>query len=75
MPEEQFDFLITNCTAADRPYAILKNGLVTPYGENNGSSRTAVILCDEADAKLVMALARKLNVKLARQIRQYPAAD
>ena len=75
MPEDRFDFLITNCTAADRVYAILKNGLVTPYGENNGSSRTAVILCDEADAKLVIALARKLSNTLARQIRQYPAQD
>jgi hypothetical protein len=75
MPGDQFDFLVTNCTAADRVYAVLKNGLVTPYGENNGSSRAAVILCDEADAKLVIALARKLSDNLARQIRQYPSND
>ena len=75
MPGDQFEFLITNCTSVDRVYAILKNGLVTPYGENNGSSKAAVILCDEADAKLVIALARNLSGDLARQIRQYPAKD
>jgi hypothetical protein len=74
MPGDQFEFFISNFTAADRVYAILKNGLVTPYGDN-GSSRAAVILCDEADAKLVIALARKLSDNLARQIRQYPASD
>ena len=75
MPGDQLDLLLASCTETAREYAILKNGLVTPYGENNGSSRTAVILCDDVEAKLIIALARRLGDDIARQIRQYPARD
>ena len=75
MPGDQFDLLIANCTETDRVYAILRNGLVTPYGENKGSLRAAVILCDETDAKLVVAFAKSLGNEIARSIRQYPANE
>jgi hypothetical protein len=75
MPGDQFDLLLAGCRETDREYAILKNGLVTPYGEYAESPRTAVILCDEAEAKLLIALAGKLGTDAVQRIRQYPAEE
>ena len=74
IPGDQFDLLLSNCADTDREYSILKNGLITPYADGDGS-RTAVILCNEDEAKLVIALAHTLGEDAVQCIRQYPAGD
>ena len=75
MPGDQFDLLLASCGETDREYAILKNGLVTPYGENSDSPRTAVVLCNDVEAKLLVALTRKLGDDAVQRLRQYPAEE
>jgi hypothetical protein len=75
MSPESFDQLLGMCKASDREYAIMKNGLITPYGEKNDSPRTVVILCDAAEAKLIVALANRFLKGGAEAIRLYPAGD
>lgn len=60
---------------SDREYEILKNGVITQYGEKSKSARSVVILCDPADAKLLLSFARRLYPVASRQIRQYPAGE
>jgi hypothetical protein len=75
MPGDQFDLLLAGCVESDREYAILKNGLVTPYGENADSPRTAVVLCNPAEAKLLIALTSKLGPDAVQRLRQYPVEE
>lgn len=75
MPLDDYNALLTKCTVTDREYEILKNGLITPYGDGNTSTQVVVVLCAEADAKLLFELARKIDPKAARRMRQYQAAD
>lgn len=35
MPLDDYNALLAKCPATDREYEILKNGLITPYGEGN----------------------------------------
>lgn len=50
MSPKHFDRLLAKCAVSDREYSIMKNGLLTPYGENLNSSRTVVILCKPEEA-------------------------
>ena len=73
MSKEHFDRLLAKCPVSDREYEIMKNGVITPYGETGKSPRTVVILCERTEAKLILDLARRLYPVAARQIRQYSA--
>jgi hypothetical protein len=73
MPVEDYNTLLAKCSAADREYAILKNGLVTPFGD--GNSQIVVVLCADTDAKLLLKLARRVYPKAAQRIRRYTALD
>ena len=72
---EDYDLLLAKCPAAGREYEILKNGLVTPYPDGNGTTRTVVVLCTPAEAGQIVRLVQRLLPKHAGQIRQYPAGD
>jgi hypothetical protein len=74
MSLEDYDLLLAKCPAG-REYEILKNGLVTPYPDGNGTTRTVVVLCTPAEAGQIVRLVQRLLPKLAGQIRQYPAGD
>jgi hypothetical protein len=75
MSSEHFDRLLAKSAVSDREYEILKNGVVTDYGEKGKWPRTVVILCDPADAKLLLNFARRVYPVAYRQIRQYPAGE
>ena len=75
MPPDDYSVLLAKCAATDREYEVLKNGLITPYGDGNDLTQTVVVLCTEADAKLVYELARRVHPDAAQRMRQYPAAD
>jgi hypothetical protein len=75
MPLDDYNALLAKCTVTDRAYEILKNGLITPYGDGNTSTQIVVVLCAEADAKLLFKFARRIHPKAAKRIRQYRASD
>lgn len=75
MPLDDYNALLAKCAVTDREYEILKNGLITPYGDGNDSTRTVVVLCTEPDAKLIDELAHRIDPGVAQRMRQYPAAD
>ena len=72
---DDYNALLSKCPVTDREYVILKNGLITPYSDGNDSTQTVVVLCAEADAKLVYDLARRIRPHAAQRMRQYPAGD
>lgn len=73
MPLEDYNALLGKCTAADREYEILKNGLITPYGD--GNTQIVVVLCAGSDAKRLFKLARRTNPNVVERMRQYTALD
>ena len=73
MSTEHFDRLLTKCAESDREYAIMKTGVIAPYGETGKPRRTVVIRCEPADAKLVLSLARRLYPSVVRRGREYSA--
>lgn len=73
MPLEDYNALLAKCTVVDREYEILKNGLVTPFGD--GNTQIVVVLCADTDAELLFELARRVYPKAAQRIRQYTALD
>jgi hypothetical protein len=73
MPLDDYNALLAKCTVVDREYEILKNGLVTPFGD--GNSQIVVVLCADAEAKLLFKLARRIHPKAVQRIRQYTALD
>jgi hypothetical protein len=75
MPLADYNALLSKCAVTDREYEILKNGLVTPYGDGNDLTQTVVALCAEPDAKLVYELACRIHPDAAQRMRRYPAAD
>ena len=75
MPLDDYNVLLAKCTVTDREYEILKNGLITPYGDGDTSTQVVVVLCAGADAKLLFKLARTVHPEAAKRIRQYTASD
>ena len=75
MPLDDYNSLLARCTATAREYEILKNGLITPYGDGEKPTPVVLVLCTEADAKALLKLARKIHRDAAGRMRQYPAAD
>jgi hypothetical protein len=73
MPLEDYNALLAKCTAADREYEILKNGLITPYGD--GNTQIVVVLCAGPDAKRLFKLARRTKPNAVERMRQYTALD
>jgi hypothetical protein len=74
MPLDDYNALLARCATTGREYEILKNGLITPYGDAKTSTQVVVVLCTEADAKTLIDSAGKVP-GAAERMRQYPAAD
>jgi len=70
-----YNELLAGVAESDREYAILKNGLLTRYGENDDDLRTIIILCQLDEANQIFELATRLFPGVAPEIRKYAAID
>jgi hypothetical protein len=68
---QEHQTMLASCLPADREYAILKNALLTPYGENSEDPRTVIILCNSKEAKKITALFKRLFPGRALDLRTY----
>jgi hypothetical protein len=75
MTLEYYNRLLAGVVESDREYAILKNGLLTRYGETGEDPRTIVILCQSDEANQIFDLAKRLFPGVTPQIRKYAATD
>jgi len=70
-----YNELLAGVAESDREYAILKNGLLTRYGDNDDDLRTIIILCQSDEADQIFELATRLFPGVAPEIRKYAALD
>lgn len=72
---QDYNRILEECPELDREYAILKNGLLTPYVESRDDTRTVIILCNADEAKAIIDLAKRLFPNATPKIGTYAAME